>query len=209
MQIKAHNVSKKINGNLIVDNINITLESGNIYGFIGANGSGKTMLLRLLTGLIIPTEGDISVDGKILHKDISFPPNTGLFIDKPEFIPYLNGFDNLWMLAEIRHKIKKDTVREWMNFFELDPSSKKWVRKYSQGMKQKLGIIQAIMEDPDFLVLDESFNALDEASVNKLREVLADFRKKEKLIVITSHNNEDIEMLCDKTFKISGGRIVE
>lgn len=209
MQIKAVGAGKKIKNNIILSDINLSLESGKIYGFVGKNGCGKTMLLRMLTGLLVPTEGYVEADGKVLHKDISFPPDAGIFIEKPNFLPYLSGFDNLWLLADIKHQIDKNTVKRWMTFFDLEPNSKKWVRKYSQGMKQKLGIIQAIMEDPSFLVLDEAFNALDEASEKKLRQLLLDYKEQGKLIVITSHNNEDIELLCDEVYKMSEGRIVD
>lgn len=207
MRIEAKGLSKTIKGNKILDYVNLVLESGNIYGFVGKNGSGKTMLLRALSGLILPSTGTISIDNQLLHKDISFPPNIGILIEKPEFIGYVNGLDNLWQLAEIQKKITKEQICEFMTYFDLDPQMRKSVNKYSQGMKQKLGIIQAIMENPDLLILDEAFNALDENSVIKLRELLLKYKEQGKLIIITSHNKEDIEVLCDTVFTIVDGQI--
>ena len=207
MQIKIENLTKTIKGNDILSNINLSLESGNIYGFVGRNGSGKTMLLRAISGLIVPTEGTVSVDNCVLHKDIAFPANIGILIGNPEFLGYMSGLKNLLLLAEIKKQITKEKIADFMKFFDLDPKSKKWVSKYSQGMKQKLGIIQAIMENPDLLILDESFNALDESSVDKLRSLLLQYKEQGKLIIITSHNKEDIDMLCDEVFEMVDGRI--
>ena len=189
MRIDVTNLSKIIRGSVILDNISIHFESGHIYGIIGKNGSGKTMLLRAISGLIVPSSGVVYVDGKALGTEISFPPEIGILIEKPEFLGHLSGFENL-------------------NYFDLDPEEKKPVRKYSQGMKQKLGIIQAIMENQKLLVLDEPFNALDEKSVKLFRELLIEYKKQEKLIILTSHNKEDIESLCDHTYQIQSGQII-
>lgn len=207
MQIKVTGLGKTIRGSRVLNNISFELTSGHIYGFVGKNGSGKTMLLRALTGLLVPTDGTISVNDKILHKDISFPPKVGLLIEKPEFLGYMSGLKNLKLLAEVRKEITDEKIMDLMTFFELDPHSKKSVHKYSQGMKQKLGIIQAIMEDPELLVLDEAFNALDENSVFKVRDLLLKYKNEGKLIVITSHNKEDIEVLCDTVFQLVDGEI--
>lgn len=209
MRIEVNGLGKTIRGSRILNNISFTLESGHIYGFVGKNGSGKTMLLRAITGLIIPTEGTIQIDGKILHKDISFPPKVGLLIEKPEFLGYMSGLNNLRLLADVKKEITVEQIKEFMTFFELNPDSKKNVRKYSLGMKQKLGIIQAVMENPELLVLDEAFNALDENSVLKVRELLLKYKKEGKLVVIKSHNKEDIELLCDKVFQLVDGEIKE
>lgn len=209
MRIEVNGLGKTIRGSRILNNISFTLESGHIYGFVGKNGSGKTMLLRAITGLIVPTEGTIQIDGKILHKDISFPPKVGLLIEKPEFLGYMSGLNNLRLLADVKKEITVEQIKEFMTFFELNPDSKKNVRKYSLGMKQKLGIIQAVMENPELLVLDEAFNALDENSVLKVRELLLKYKKEGKLVVIKSHNKEDIELLCDKVFQLVDGEIKE
>lgn len=209
MRIKVESLSKEIKGNMILQNINLEFISGKIYGVIGTNGSGKTMLLRSIAGLIRPTEGSIFIDDKLLHKDISFPPNMGLLIEKPELLNYLTGFENLKYLAEIKQVISEKKIEEYMRKFSLDPKSKKTIKKYSLGMKQKIGIIQAIMEEQEILILDEPFNALDEKSVHMLRELFMEFRKQGKLIIITSHHAEDIDLLCDEIIHIEDGHVVQ
>jgi ABC-2 type transport system ATP-binding protein len=166
------------------------------------------MLLRAISGLIHPTTGAVIVDGKTLGKDIAFPEGVGLLIEKPEFLGHLTGMENLLFLAEIKEVIGKAEISSFMEMFDLDPKSKKPVKKYSLGMKQKLGIIQAIMENQQLLVLDEAFNALDEASVALLRKLLVEYKEQGKLIVITSHNKEDIDSICNYTYTIESGRIV-
>lgn len=208
MQIEIANYTKKVRGALVLDRINLRLESGRIYGFIGRNGSGKTMLLRAIAGLIHPTEGKIILDGeKVLHKDCDFPSNMGLLLEKPNFLGYLSGLENLKMLAEIQNKITEEDICALMEQFHLEPRSKKPFSKYSQGMKQKIGIIQAIMENPDLIILDEPFNALDEESVEILRKILLARGAEGKLILLTSHHKEDIDTLCDVVYTIEGGRI--
>jgi ABC-2 type transport system ATP-binding protein len=208
MNIKVEALSKKINGAMVLKDISCEFVSGNIYGIVGKNGSGKTMLLREIAGLIRPTKGSISVDGKILHHDISFPPNLGLIIEKPDFLNYLTGFENLKMLAEIRHRVADDKIKTLMTKFSLEPNSKQTVKKYSLGMKQKIGIIQAIMENPDILILDEPFNALDEDTVLLVRNLLLQYRKDGKLIVITSHHREDIDAICNHIYRMEEGQLI-
>lgn len=209
MLIEIKNYTKKIRGATILEQINLCLESGNIYGFIGRNGSGKTMLLRAIAGLIRPTEGKIVIDQQIiLHKDCAFPPKMGLLLEKPNFLDYLTGFENLKLLAEINHKITDEQIYTFMNMFHLDSNSTKHFKKYSQGMKQKVGIIQALMETPELIILDEPFNTLDEESVQILRDLLLTYREEGKLILLTSHNKEDIETTCNIVSSISSGKIV-
>lgn len=207
MQIEVKNLSKEFHHNTVLEDITLDFISGNIYGIVGGNGSGKTMLLRAICGLIVPTNGEILINQKRLHKGISYLPNLGLLIEKPEFLSYLSGFDNLKLLAEINDVIDDEKIKEYMEMFELNADDKKPIRKYSLGMKQKIGIIQAIMEDPQCLVLDEAFNALDEKSVDLLRQILLKFRDEDKLIIITSHHREDIQTLCDYTYEICAGKI--
>lgn len=202
MRIDVTNLSKIIRGSVILDNISIHFESGHIYGIIGKNGSGKTMLLRAISGLIVPSSGVVYVDGKALGTEISFPPEIGILIEKPEFLGHLSGFENLKMLSEIKGSISDANIAEYMNYFDLDPEEKKPVRKYSQGMKQKLGIIQAIMENQNLLVLDEPFNALDEKSVKLFRELLIEYKKQEKLIILTS-------LIIRKTLNLSATTPIE
>lgn len=200
-------VVKVLRGHTVIDDVSMELCSGNIYGIVGSNGSGKTMLLRIISGLILPTSGEVTVDGAVLGKDISFPPDIGILIEKPEFLGHMTGLENLQLLAEIREKVSVGQIREFMDMFDLDPDATKPMRKYSLGMKQKVGIIQAVMEDQNILVLDEAFNALDEKSAGTLRDLLSKYRNDGKLIVVTSHHREDIDLLCDCVYHISNGKV--
>ena len=186
MKIKVVDYHKKIQGHDVLTNINLTLNSGHIYSFVGRNGSGKTMLLRAISGLILPTTGEVYVDNDRLGKEISFPNDTGIFIDEPRYLGYLTGFENLQMLAAIRKKISDEEIKEWMDKLLL-PVNKLKFRKYSAGMKQKVGIIQALMEEPKLLILDEPFNTLDEESVLILKEILIKLKQQGTLIIITSY----------------------
>ena len=208
MDIILKSVSKVINHTTVLDDISCQFSSGNIYGVVGRNGSGKTMLLRTIAGLLVPTSGTVVINGKRLHKDISFPPNLGLIIEKPEFLSYLTGFENLKQIAAIKKVASDETIKEYMKLFALDPASKHTMRKYSLGMKQKIGIIQALMENPDILVLDEPFNALDEQSVLLLRDLLLQRKEEGKLIIITSHNKEDIETICNEVIFLKNGKMI-
>ncbi|WP_281883664.1 ABC transporter ATP-binding protein [Paenibacillus sp. YYML68] len=208
MKIEVINFSKSIGNIQVLDNINALLESGNIYGIIGKNGSGKTMFLRMLAGLILPTIGEVRVNGKVLGKDKSFPDHLGVLLEKPSFHQHLTGYENLQMLAKIRNVTSNEDIQSYMGLFDLDWRSRKKMKEYSLGMKQKLGIIQAMMENQQFIILDEPFNALDESSVETLRHVLKKLKTEQKLIVMTSHNKEDIELLCDHTITISDGKLM-
>lgn len=207
MDIKISNLSKRFRSAEVLRGINLQFESGKIYGIVGTNGSGKTMLLRAIAGLIFPSEGTIVVDDKVLHKQIDFPPEMGILIEKPEFLKNLTGFENLKLLAEVKKIVSDAKIKEYMIQFGLNPNDKKTVRKYSLGMRQKLGIIQAIMENQQLLILDEPFNGLDEGAVEMLRNMLRQYKKEGRLIIITSHHKEDIEALCDDTYKIVDGSI--
>ena len=207
MEIILKAVSKKIGYTQVLDNINCLFLGGKIYGIVGYNGSGKTMLLRTIAGLVIPTSGTIDFDGKRLHRDISIPPSLGLIIEKPEFLSYMTGLENLKQLAAINKKVSENTIKEYMRLFELDPESKQTMRRYSLGMKQKIGIIQALMENPDILILDEPFNAMDEKSVLLLRKLLCQRRDEGKLIIVTSHHKDDIEAICDEVIVMQDGTL--
>mgnify|MGYP000085474910 CR=1 FL=1 len=209
MKIEVKNYTKTIGKINVLENVNVCFNNGNIYGIVGKNGSGKTMLLRMIAGLIIPTSGEVRVDEKLLGKDMSFPNNLGILLEKPSFLPNITGYENLQMLAKIRNITSSENIQNFMDLFDLDWKSKKKFKEYSLGMKQKLGIIQAVMENQEIVILDEPFNALDENSVGILRNFLKKLKSEGKLIVMTSHNKEDIQLLCDYTFIIDEGKIIE
>lgn len=199
--IIIENLSKEFDDIVVLKDINLTLEKGKIYGFIGSNGSGKTILFKMVAGFLKPTKGIVKISNKVIGKDIDFPTSCGVIIESPGFINSLSGYKNLKILADIRGIIGEDEIKGYMEMLGLDPSDKKKVKTYSLGMNQKLGIIQALMEDPQILILDEPMNALDEKSVKKVREILLNI-KSEKIILLSSHNKEDIELLCDEIYKV-------
>lgn len=207
--IKIENVSKKIKSNMILKNIDMELTSGHIYGFRGKNGCGKTMLMRCICGLIIPTEGKIIINGKELHKDIKIPESIGALIENPAFLPQYTGFKNLKMLASLKGKISDEEVKLAINRAGLDPDDKRTYKKYSLGMKQKLGIANAIMGEPDIIVLDEPINALDEISVENVKKVFLELKEKGKLIIAACHDREELEYLCDIIYELKDGEIAE
>lgn len=208
MYIELKNVSKKIKGVLVLDNINLYMESGKIYGLKGRNGSGKTMLMRAVSGLI-KVSGDVIIDDKKLGKDISFPDSIGLLIENPAFISNYTGFENLKTLASIRSRIKDETIRDVMEEIGLNPDDKRVFKKYSLGMKQRLGIAAAVMENPDIIILDEPVNAIDEAGIVQVRDILHKHRERGALIIIACHDSEELNYLSDETIIIEDGKIVD
>ena len=202
MNIIMKDISKVIKKNIILRNINLNMKSGKIYGLIGTNGSGKTMLMRLLAGLIRPSEGEIIVNGHKVEYGKKLYFDMGVIIEKPEFFNDLTGMENLEMLAKLKGKIGKDEMIDAMNRVQLDPHNEKKVKEYSLGMRQRLGIAQAIMEDPEVLILDEVTNALDEEGIKMVYEVLNEEKKKGKIIIISSHNRIDIDTLCDEIYLV-------
>ena len=205
--IKVENVSLKIKKDMILRDINVEFEHGKIHGIIGRNGSGKTMLMKCICGFIKPTEGEITVAGKKIGIDCDFPESVGVIIETPEFIPYYTGFKNLKLLADIRHKITDEDIRKSIELVGLDPKLKKSVKKYSLGMRQRLGLAQAIMENPDLLILDEPMNGLDKDGVGEMRKYLLDLKAQGKTILIASHSAEDIDVLCDTVVEMDKGRM--
>lgn len=189
----------------ILVNVNAEFERGQIHGLIGRNGSGKTMLMKCICGFVNPTSGEIIVSGKRIGKDCDFPDNTGIIIETPGFIPYYSGYKNLKLLADLRGKITKDDIRRTMEQVGLDPDLKRHVRKYSLGMRQRLGLAQAIMENPDLLILDEPMNGLDKDGVADMRKYLLDLKAQGKTIIIASHSAEDIKVLCDTVCEMDKG----
>lgn len=207
--IRIENLSLNIKKAKILENINLEFESGKIHGLIGRNGSGKTMLMKCICGFVRPTEGRVLVNEKVIGYDVDFPENIGIIIETPEFVPYLSGYENLKMLAGCRKKIGKEQICEAMEQVELDWKNKLHVKKYSLGMRQRLGLAQAIMEKPEILVLDEPFNGLDDDGVSKMRELLLKKKKEGITVIISSHNAEDIQILCDTVHRLYRGKVVE
>lgn len=209
MTITLKNVTKIIGGNTVADSVNLTLKSGTVYGLCGYNGCGKTMLMRLISGLILPTKGDIYFDEKKLGKDIDFPENMGILIENPAFLGGLSGFDNLNLLASIKGKITDDIIKKTISRVGLDPDDKKKYRKYSLGMKQRLGIASAIMEAPELIILDEPTNALDSSGVEIVKKIIASEKKRGALITVTCHDHAILQEMCDIIYKIEHGKIID
>jgi len=207
--VEIKNLNKVIKKNVILSDINLNLYRGKVYGFCGINGSGKSMLFRAISGLIKPTEGEIVIDGKVLGKDISFPESFGMLIENPGFLPNYTGFQNLKYLADIKKIINDDGIKQVLSSVGLSPNDTRKYKKFSLGMKQKLGIAQAVMEDPDLIILDEPTNALDEDGQKMVRNLILELKKKGKLILITNHNRAEMENIADEIYTIKEGKIVE
>ena len=206
--IQVENLTKTYGKETVLSDVTIRFAPGKIHGIIGRNGSGKTMLFKTICGFVKPTSGKVLVRGKQVGKDVDFPKDLGLIIETPGFLPYFSGFKNLQLLASLRGIIKDDDVRAAMERVGLDPKMKKSVRKYSLGMNQRLGIAQAIMENPDLLILDEPMNGLDNQGVQDMRELFLKLKSEGKTILLASHNREDIAALCDTVTEMDRGRIV-
>ena len=204
-EIVVCDISKKFGQQVVLDHISMKLSSPHIYGLVGRNGSGKTMLMRHLCGFVRPDSGKILIDGKVLNKEIEKPEKLGIIIENPGFLPEYSGYYNLHLFALIQNKIKKEEIRNAMRIVGLDPDSKKHVGKYSLGMRQRLGIAQALMEDPSLLILDEPFNGLDKHGVSQMHELILAQKKKGKTILLSSHSQKDIDVLCDVVCEMDGG----
>ncbi|MFO2550405.1 ABC transporter ATP-binding protein [Alicyclobacillus cycloheptanicus] len=191
----------------VLHDITFSVDKGKIVGLVGPNGSGKTMLFRIIAGLVKPTSGQVSLFGETLHQTISFPRSVGIILEKPGFLEEYSGFNNLKFLADIQKKIGVEQIKEAMTQVGLDPEDKRKVSAYSLGMKQKLAIAQAIMEEPELILLDEPMNGLDETSVKVVYELISNQQSRGATILLTSHNKEDIETLCDEVYKIRSGKI--
>lgn len=205
--VRLVNLNKVIKKHPILKDINLSLAKGKIYGFFGRNGSGKTMLFRAISGLIKPTSGEVYVFDKKLGSDISFPESLGIIIESVGFWPQFTGFENLKILASIKSKISNEQITKAIKKVGLDPKDKRLYSKYSLGMKQRLGIAQAIMEEPDLIILDEPTSSLDEEGVQLIRQILIEEKKRGATILIASHNKEDIDLLSDEKFKMDNGRL--
>ncbi len=207
--IEVDHVTKKFGEDTVLHEVNIAMERGMVYGISGNNGSGKTVLMKCICGFLPVSSGKIRVGGKVIGAEIDFPESAGVIIETPGFLINFTGMRNLEILAGLRGKISRREIREAVQRAGLDPDLKKAVSKYSLGMRQRLGIAQAIMEDPEFLVLDEPFNGLDKHGVADIRELILGLKEQGKTILLASHNSEDIRILCDRVFEMDGGRIRE
>ena len=205
--IEVCNVTKRFGTSEVLKDVSINFEKGKIHGLIGRNGSGKTMLMKCICGFVRVSEGKILVDNKEIGKDIDVPESIGAIIETPGFLYGYSGYNNLKFLASIRNKISKEKIRQTIQMVGLNPDSKKHVGKYSLGMRQRLGLAQAIMEDPEILLLDEPMNGLDKHGVGEMRELFRSFADQGKTIIMANHSSEDIEVLCDTVHEMDLGVI--
>ena len=208
-KIVVENVSKKFNRQLVLDNINLKLTSGHIYGLAGINGSGKTVLMKCICGLSTPTSGRILIDDKQVGKDIDFPESIGALIESPGFIEHYSAYDNMQSLASIRKKTGKEEIKSLLEKVGLNPDEKKRVKKYSLGMRQKLGIAMALLDNPDIVILDEPFNALDKKSVLNVKNIILGLKSDNRLVILSSHDGKLLEEVTDKIYEIEEGKIIE
>lgn len=200
--IEVENVCKSFGKQEVLKNISIKIPRGSIHGVVGNNGSGKTVLMKCICGFMHCDKGKVMVNGKQVGKDVDFPEDIGIIIETPGFISNLSGYKNLKILAALKGKIGKKEIRETLIKVGLNPDMKKHVSKYSLGMRQRLGLAQAIMENPSVLVLDEPFNGLDKYGVLEMRELLKSLKREGKSILLASHNAQDIEELCDFVYDL-------
>lgn len=206
--IQLMNVTKKYKNKLLYTNVNLTIKKGECIGIVGANGSGKSVLFQLITGLQYPEEGEIYVRGKKVGKGLDFPEDVGLFVNQPSYIGYYDGLTNLKILAEIRNKITEEQIKEMMNRIGLNPDDKTKTKNYSAGMKQKLSIIQAVMEGQDIILLDEPFNALDYQTNLDVINLIEQLKEEGKTLILTSHQHNFLEKLCDRMMIIQNNQLM-
>ena len=206
--IEVQNAVKRFRDQVVLKNVSISFEKGKIHGIVGRNGSGKTVLFKCICGLMHPEEGVIRVNGKRVGRDVDMPEDIGAIIEAPGFLPNYSGYKNLRFLANIRRKIGKEEILNVLKTVGLDPESRKHVGKYSLGMRQRLGIAQAIMEDPEILILDEPMNGLDKKSVKKVEDILKAFVENGGTLLMTSHIEQQVEACCKIVYEIDGGEIL-
>jgi ABC-2 type transport system ATP-binding protein len=203
--ISVQQVSKSFGETEVLHEVSHDFEGGKIHGIVGNNGSGKTVLMKCICGFLLPTKGRIFVYDKQIGRDMDFPEDAGIIIETPGFLPNLTGKKNLELLASLRRRIEREAIRQAIIRVGLDPDMKKPVGKYSLGMRQRLGIAQAIMENPSLLILDEPFNGLDKVAVVQMRSLIRELREQGKTIILASHNQQDIEQLCDTVCEMDAG----
>jgi ABC-2 type transport system ATP-binding protein len=207
MKIEVKKLGKRFKNTDVLKDINLTFKSSNIYGLVGRNGSGKSVFLKILCGFYSPTKGEVLFDDVNYIENNGFPKNTRALIEKPSFLPDLSGLDNLKLLASIQNKIDEDKILKTLEDVNLISEKDKKYSEYSLGMKQKLGIAQVLMEDPDVIILDEPFNGVEELSVKKIIKILLEEKKNGKLIIISSHIKEDINSLADEVYLFDDGTV--
>lgn len=209
MKIEITNLKKVIKGATVLDDINYTFTGGRIYGLCGKNGCGKTMLMRLMAGLIYPSFGTIRIKDKVLGKDISFPESVGMLIENPSFLNDYTGKQNLEMLAGLQKNVDKAEVRRVLEQVGLDPDDKKKFYKYSLGMRQRLGIAAAIMGSPELILLDEPINAIDTDGVQEIRAIIRGLSAENRIIIVASHDKSEMDYLADEKIYMSEGRLIK
>lgn len=205
--VKLRNVTKRFKETTAVEGVTVSFETGKIYGIIGRNGSGKTVLFKCICGLLAVTDGEINVLGQNVGDGLHVPKGVGAIIENPGFLPNASGYRNLYYLASLSGKTDREKIRDTISLVGLDPNSKKYVGNYSLGMRQRLGLAQAIMEDPELLILDEPMNGLDNQGVQDMRTLLKELRAKGKTIILASHSQEDIAVLCDTVYQMDAGKL--
>lgn len=208
-QIKVENLTKIINKNIILEDVSLSFESGKIYGLQGINGSGKTMLMRTIIGLIRPTKGKVYINDKLLGKDIEFPESIGFLLENPTFLDSYSGFDNLKMLTALKKKVSDKCINDVLKKVGLEDAAKKKYKKYSLGMKQRLGIAAAVFEQPDIVILDEPTNALDSSGVADVQRIVQEQKERGALVIISCHDLNILEKLSDEIVKLEAGHVVD
>ena len=209
MEIRCNHITKEIKGIKVLDKINLSFQGGKIYGLQGKNGCGKTMLMRAICGLIKTTSGTIEIDGKILHKQLQFPPKTGVLIENPAFLAGYTGRENLKMLCDLKGKSREEEIEELLKEVGLNPQDRRTYKKYSLGMRQRLGIAFAAMESPKLMILDEPFNALDDIGVEQVRHLILSRKEEGCLVIMACHDRTELENLADHIIKMENGRVVD
>ena len=207
--IDVEHVTKQFKDGLVINDVSLRVDEGELIGIVGKNGSGKTMLFKCICGFVRPTSGSITVRGKRIGIDVDFAQDVGIIIETPGFLPYYSGFANLKLLADIKRKITDSDIEAAMKLVGLNPRDKKAVYKYSLGMRQRLGLAQALMEQPPILILDEPMNGLDQDGINEMRSFMKKMSQEGITILIASHSKEDISLLCDRVYRMEKGTISE
>lgn len=209
MKLEIKNLRKEFKNNVVLNDVSLTLDGGKIYGFIGRNGSGKSVLLKIICGFYAPTSGTITLNGKDYISSNEFPDDTRALIEKPKFLPDLTGYENLKLLASVQNKIGDQEIEKVLDELNIKQEANRRFSKYSLGTKQKFGIAQVLMEDPKMIILDEPFNGVENETADRIRNLLKKEKNKNKIIIIASHIKDDIYGLADTIFEVDGGNIKE